>query len=100
MIHTKNFYFAPTTTIARGMESFDDLGYSLAIPWNDVTTSGWANLEAAPMKIWGTENKLLVRDDPEYFAPDDLIRSNVIPQINIHDPIFKFSRADYTYSVW
>ena len=101
MLHTKNYYFNPTSTYARGMESFSDLGYSLSIPWGDITTAGWANTEKqAPIKMWGTENKLLIRDDPEYYAPDDLIRSNVIPAINIHDPIFKFSRADYTYSVW
>ena len=101
MIQTKTYYFNPTSTYARGMESFSDLGYSLSIPWNDITTAGWANTETrAPIKMWGTENKLLIRDDPEYFAPDDLIRSNVIPAININDPIFKFSRADFTYNVW
>jgi len=101
MIHTKNYYFAPTTTYARGMESFSDLGYALSIPWNDISTTGWANTEdQAPMKVWGTENKLLLRDDPEYYAPDDLIRSNVIPAINTNDPIYMFSRKDYTYSVW
>ena len=101
MIHTKNYYFNPTSIYARGMEPFTDLGYSLSIPWNDITTSGWANTETQPpMKVWGTENKLLVRDDPEYYAPDDLIRSNVIPAINVNDPIFQFSRADFTYNVW
>ena len=85
---------------ARGMESFSDLGYSLEIPWNDIQTSGWANTEAEPMKVWGTENKLVIRDDPEYFAPDNLIRSNVIPAINLNDPIYQFSRKDYTYSLW
>ena len=100
MIQTKNYYFAPTTSYQRGMESFDDLGYSLSIPWNDIVTTGWMNMEKEPMKVWGTENKLTVRDDPEYFAPGDLIRSNIIPQINVNDPIFKFSRADFTYSLW
>jgi len=48
MIHTKNYYFAPTTSYQRGMESFDDLGYSLSIPWNDVVTNGWMNMEKQP----------------------------------------------------
>jgi len=98
MIHTKNFYYNRMNTLELGMEDFSDLGYSLAIPWNDVTTTGWMNPTA--MKVWGTENKLTVRDDPEYYAPGDLIRSNVIPAINPNDPIFMFSRKDYTYNLW
>ena len=98
MILTKNSYHNPMSTYERGMEDFSDRGYSLAIPWNDITTSGWVH--PSIMKIWGTENKLIVRDDPEYYAPGNLIRSNVIPAINPNDPIYMFSRKDYTYSVW
>ena len=98
MIQTKTFYYNPMQTYERGMESFSDHGYSLAIPWNDVTTTGWMNPTA--MKIWGTENKLTVRDDPEYYAPGNFIRSNVIPSINPNDPIYMFSRKDYTYNLW
>ena len=101
MLHTKNFYLNDMGQPYSGMESFSDLGYSLPIPINDIQTAGWANTASeTPMKVWGTENKLVLRDDPEYFAPDDLIRSNVIPQINTNDPIYKFSRKDYTYTLW
>ena len=101
MIHTKNFWYNPTATIERGMESFADAGYSLAIPWNDITTFGWMNRETqTPMKVWGTENKLTLRADPEYYAPGDLIRSNVIPAINVNDPVYAFDRAEHTYALW
>ena len=100
MIHTKKFYYNPTATIERGMESFSDLGYSLAIPWNDISTNGWANMSSEPMKMWGTENRLLTKPDPEYFAPGDLIRSNIIPAINPNDPVYQFSRAEHTYTLW
>ena len=101
MILTKSFYVNPTATYERGMESFDGLGYTLSIPWNDISTAGWSNMEKVSMKVWGTENKLNTGpDDPEYFAPGDLIRSNVIPAINPNDPIYKFSRNDFTYTLW
>ena len=100
MIHTKNFYLNESTQYAQGMENLSDLGYSLSIPWNDISTAGWINNPGQTMKVWGTENKLITRSDPEYFAPGDLIRSNVIPSININDPVYKFDRSDFTYTVW
>jgi hypothetical protein len=47
------------------------------------------------MQTWGRENVLVMRDDPEYFAPGNIVRSNVIPAINPQDPIFKFDRTQY-----
>ena len=53
MILTKSFYVNPTATYERGMESFDGLGYTLSIPWNDISTAGWSNMEKVSMKVWG-----------------------------------------------
>ena len=102
---TKNFYMNATTQISRSEENLSDLGYSIAIPWNDVTTAGWFNYSAdrvnAPIKMWGTENKLVMRDDPEFYAPDNLLRSTGnIPTINLNDPIYNFDRKNYTYQVY
>jgi hypothetical protein len=51
--------------------------------------------------MWGTENKLVMRDDPEFYAPDNLLRSTGnIPTINLNDPIYNFDRKNYTYQVY
>lgn len=100
MIQTKNFYLPDTAIFQKSMQDFNSLGYSLSIPWNDINTSGWANIDPGIMKMWGTENKLLVKSDPEYYAPGNLIRSNVLPNINVNDPIYKFERSAHTYKVW
>jgi hypothetical protein len=93
MIHTKAWYHNPTTITELGQEPFNDHGYSLTIPWNDVSTAGWYT--PSTMQTWGRENVLVMRDDPEYFAPGNIVRSNVIPAINPQDPIFKFDRTQY-----
>lgn len=97
MIYTKNWFTNPTSQIERSLQPIQDLGYSLDIPWNDIITTGWQ--ESRP-DIWGYENKIITRSDPEYFAPGNIIRTNVLPQININDPIYSFDRANYTYSLF
>jgi len=101
MIGTKNYYTNESTHIARSQQLWDDLGYSLDIPWNTVYTAGWQESKPhhADGPVWGYERKMITRSDPEYFAADGIIRSNVIPEINIHDPRYSFDRRDYTYSV-
>ena len=75
---------------------FGDLGYSLPIPWPSITTYGW--WEEGPS--YPTENVLITRRDPEYFAQNDRIRSNGgLPEINPDDPIYKFDRKNYTFQV-
>ena len=96
-MQTKNFYLNESTTIARSSPLFSDLGYSLDIPWNDIYSTGW---QYTKPETWGKENLLITRPDPEYFAPGGIVRSNVLPSINIHDPIYKFSRAKYTYKLF
>ena len=99
-MQTKNYYLPDTEQIYTSEPVFYHMGYWNPIPWNDIYTSGWANTDPNPMRMWGSENKLLLRDDPEFFAPGDLIRSNVIPSINPSDPIFKFQRNEHEYKVW
>ena len=102
MLGTKNYYTNDSTHIARSMALWDDLGYSLDIPANDIYTAGWMDAKpthADGAAVYGTERQLTVRRDPEYFAPGSIIRSNVLPQINVHDPIYKFERAKYTFTV-
>ena len=82
MIQTKNFYLNPTTEISRSEENFSDLGYSVAIPWNDVTTAGWYNYQHndvnPPIKMYGTQNKLVMSDKPEtVYEPGCLARPEI-----------------------
>ena len=105
MIQTKNFYLNPTTEISRSEENFSDLGYSVAIPWNDVTTAGWYNYQHndvnPPIKMYGTQNKLVMSDKPEFYADNDLIRSTGnIPTINLNDPMYSFDRSAFEYKVY
>jgi hypothetical protein len=101
MIGTKNYFTNEFTHIKRSQEVWTDLGYSLDIPWNSVYTVGWQDGKPAHSDgvMWGTENKLSTRNDPEYWAAGNIVRSNIIPEINVHDPIYAFSRAKYTFTV-
>jgi hypothetical protein len=98
MIHTKAWYQNPTVISTIGQEPMDDVGYSNPIPWNPVTTAGWYNPNT--MNMWNRENVMVMRDDPEYFAPGDIIRSNVLPEINVQDPIFKFDRSKFEFRAY
>ena len=104
MSATKSFYLNESTQINRGNEQYIDksVGYSLDIPWNDIWTSGW--IEAKPSHgmepVWGTERQLTTRPDPEYWAPDNIVRTTgKIPIINVKDPRYKFQRSKYTFTV-
>ena len=63
--------------------------------------TGWIDAKPghADGPVWGEERKLVTRPDPEFYASDNLIRSNVIPVINIKDPIYSFSREKHTFTV-
>jgi len=102
MLGTKNYYTNETTHITRSQQLWHDLGYSLDIPWNTIYTAGWQDAKpthADGAAVWGTEKQLITRSDPEYFAPGDIVRSNVLPQINVHNPIYQFDRSKYTFTV-
>jgi len=99
MIFTKKFYSNPTTQVSKSLEDLFDFRFDYQIPWTDVTTAGWQNTPDQ-IKMWGTDNKLVMRDDPEFFAPNDLIRSDIIPSININDPIYQFERSQFVYTLY
>ena len=98
---TKNYYTNESTHILRSQPLWNDLGYSLDIPWNSYFSTTW--IESGPHHedgpVWGTERQMITRSDPEFYAPDGIIRSNVIPQINPNDPRYHFDRSDYTYNI-
>ena len=102
-VGTKQFYFNESTEVTTGMTPYTDLGYSIPIPWNEVFTSGWQDskpVHADGKPTWGTENQMTSSSKPEFFAPDNVVRSNVMPQINVNDPQYQFSRAEHTYKIW
>jgi hypothetical protein len=76
---------------------WNDLGYSLSIPANAVYNTGW---QFSKPDIWGYERKLITDPRPEWYAPDNVVRTTGgIPEINTHDPKYTFSRAEHTYDV-
>ena len=98
MIGTKNYYTNESTHIQHFMKPIDDLGFWVDIPWNDVFSTPWQ--EARP-DIWGYENRLTTSTQPEYFAPDGIVRSTGgIPVIDPADPIYAFDRSQHTYRVF
>ena len=97
-IHTKTWFSNQYSHISRGQKMFSDLGYSVDIPWNPVYTSGWY---FATPDIWGQQNKLTIGvGKPEYFAPDNIIRSNIIPEVNPAVPDYQYERSAHTYAVY
>ena len=96
MILTKYYYLNEMSTVARSEEPLFGLGYSLDIPHNEVYTSGW---QYEKPNTWGKEHLLITRPDPEYYAMDNIIKSNVLPAINVNDPIYAFDRRNYTYDL-
>ena len=85
----------PRFGIVKSEPFFGDIGYSNSIPWPLISTAGWWHGGTIP-----EEKALIMRADPEYFAANDLIRSNAgLPTININDPIYRFERKDFTIPV-
>ena len=91
-----NTNFHPTQfEILKSEPFFGDLGYSLPIPWPLISTAGFWHDGTIP-----TEKKLIMRADPEYFAPNDLIRTNnSLPTVDASKAIFNFDRNDWTIAV-
>ena len=99
---TKSFYQNPSVIKESGMHPWDDLGYSLDIPVNDVYTAGWVDSKPGHTDgpVWGEENVMTSRNDPEFYAPWGEIRSNGLPIINVNDPRYQFSRKAHSYRVY
>ena len=95
MIGTKNYYTNQSTHVEHGMKPWNDFGFWVDIPWNDVFQTGWQ--EVRP-DIWGYENRLTTSSQPEFFAPDGIIRSTGgLPIIDTSDPIYHFDRTQHTF---
>jgi len=101
MIGTKSYYTNDFSHIQRSQQVWTDLGYSLDIPWSTVYTVGFQDAKPTHSDgvMWGDENKLSTRNDPEYWAAGGIVRSNIIPEIDVHNPIYAFSRAQHTFTV-
>ena len=93
MIHTKGWYEPATNFRVQSIKPLDGLQLYYDIPWNDVYSTGWIFKKD---DTWGQENKMVTKPNPEFFAPGDIVRSNVIPAINVNDPKYKFSRKEHT----
>ena len=89
---------------------FGDLGYSLPLPWPDVTTAGYldgGNMGKTPgMEIPAPNNRLpeqkqlILSDQPEWYALNNRINSlGGMPLIDTRDPVFAYKRADKTVNV-
>ena len=91
-----NTQFHPTSfEIEKSEPFFGDLGYSNVIPWPLIHTAGFWHDGTIP-----TERKLIMRADPEYFAVDDLIRSNNnLPTVDAAKAIFNFDRNEWSIAV-
>lgn len=103
-IQTKSFYQNTSNNISRSEEDLKDLGYWVAIPWNEVYSTGWLNYQTdfnTPIRMWGDENKMILTDQPEYFTSDGYLRSTGgIPTINTNNPEFEFDRTKAVYRVF
>jgi len=101
MIGTKSYFTNTSTHVARSQEMWTDLGYSLDIPHSSIYTAGWQESKPshADGPVWGYERVQISRSDPEFYAADNIIRSNVIPEIDINNPIYSFDRSRYTYKI-
>ena len=60
-IGTKNYFTNTSTHVARSQPMFNDLGYSLDIPWSSVYTAGWQEQKPshADGPVWGQNEHLL-----------------------------------------
>ena len=97
-INTKVYYADPHQVSRQGFDFPKDRGYSIPIPANPITTFGWQwevpthgdPLIGVKEKVWGEENIMTTRPDPEYFAPNNEIRANIIPEVDAKNPIYQF----------
>ena len=91
-----NTQFHPSQfEITKSKPFFGDLGYSLPIPWPLISTAGFWHDGTIP-----TERKLIMRADPEYFAVNDLIRTNNgLATVDASKAIFNFDRNEWSIAV-
>ena len=93
MLQTKGYYEAETNIMKQSVKDLNGLQIYYDIPWNDVYSTGWIYKKD---NTWGQENKMVTKPDPEFFAPGEIVRTNVIPAINLNDPKYQYSRQAHT----
>ena len=92
---TLNSFHTPELGRIQSEPYFRDYGHSFAMPWVMPHTAGFWNHGTIP-----TEKKLILRDDPEFFATNDIIPSTGrMPVIDPGDPVYRFDRNDFSYPV-
>ena len=92
---TQSYDFRPELKWKKSEPYFGDLGYSIPLPWPQVTTVGWWTAGTIP-----EEKALILSDQPEWNAVNNIIRSNEgLPEIDVNNPIYSFDRSRYTYKI-
>ena len=101
---------SPNRMQAAAEPFFGDLGYSLPLPWPQVTTAGYLdggndNFQGgetpAPSNRLPSENKkLITSNEPEYYATNNRINQlGGIPEIDVRDPKYSFRRANHIIQI-
>ena len=92
---TLNSFHSPELGRIQSEPYFRDYGHSFSIPWVKPHTAGFWNYGGLP-----TEKKLIMRDDPEFFATNNVIPSTGgLPIIDPGDPVYRFDRNEFTVNV-
>ena len=92
---TKNWYLPETDIIKPSERDMNGLQIWYDIPWHDIYSTGWQMVKD---NTWGQENKMVLKPQPEFFAPGNLIRGNGggLPSVNTNDPIYQYKRQNAT----
>ena len=109
-VNTQPYKFQKEFTWKQSEPFFGDLGYSLPLPWPQVTTAGFLSggndnyqgdeTPAPSNRLPSETKKLITSDAPEYFATNNRIRTlGGLPEINVHESKYKFKRSDATIVV-
>ena len=89
---TQSYDYRPELKWEKSEPFFGDLGYSIPLPWPTTTTVGWWTAGTIP-----EEKALILSDQPEWNAVNDVIRSNKgLAEIDVNDPIYSYQRSDRT----
>ena len=105
--NTQPYKFHSDFTWRQSEPFFGDLGYSLPLPWPQVTTAGYLDggndnyqggeTPAPSNRLPSETKKLITSNEPEYYATNNRIRIlGGLPEINVNDPKYSFKRSQAT----
>ena len=108
--NTQPYKFHSDFTWRQSEPFFGDLGYSLPLPWPQVSTAGYLDggndnfqggeTPAPSNRLPEETKKLITSNEPEYYATNNRINQlGGIPEINVNDPKYSFKRSDVTHIV-